>query len=84
MYLLKKISSWVVNFDVKQVDKDVIEGLLSVKFINGQHHIITVDQQAEKFRQQVQLLGAKEVHPMGATLNSAVNAFLSKNHNVPA
>jgi ABC-2 type transport system ATP-binding protein len=81
---VERISSWVVNFDVKQVDKDVIEGLLSVKFINGQHHIITVDQRAEKFRQQVQLLGAKEVHPMGVTLNSAVNAFLSKNHNVPA
>jgi ABC-2 type transport system ATP-binding protein len=81
---VERISSWVVNFDAKQVDKNAIEGLLSMKFIDGQHHIITVDQQAEKFRQQVQLLGAKEVHPMGVSLNSAVNAFLSKNHNVPA
>ena len=81
---VERITSWIVDFDSNQVEKKAIEGLLSMKLIDGQHHIIAVDQQAEAFRQQLQLLGAKDVHPIGVTLNSAVNAFLSKNHNVPA
>jgi ABC-2 type transport system ATP-binding protein len=81
---VERISSWVVDFDDKPLDKKVIDGLLSIKFIDGHHHIICMDQQAEPFRQQLQNLGAKEIHPRGVTLNSAVNAFLSKNHHVPA
>jgi ABC-2 type transport system ATP-binding protein len=81
---VERISSWIVDFDSKQVDKNAIAGLLSMKLIDGQHHIIAIDQQIDAFRQHLQLLGASEMHPMGVTLNSAVNAFLSKNHNVPA
>ncbi|WP_340679825.1 ABC transporter ATP-binding protein [Paraglaciecola sp.] len=81
---VERITSWIVDFDSKQIEKKAIDGLLSMKLIDGQHHIIAVDQQATAFRQQLQLLGAKDVHPIGVTLNSAVNAFLSKNHNVPA
>ena len=80
---VERIASWVVDFDNKTIDRHAIKGLLSMKQIDGQHHIITVDQPADLFRQQLQELGAKEVHSMGVTLSSAVNAFLSKNHNVP-
>lgn len=80
---VERVASWVVDFDGKPINKQAIEGLLSMRIIDGQHHIITLDQQAEMFRQQLHVLGAKAVHPLGVTLNSAVNAFLSKNHNVP-
>lgn len=81
---VERISSWIVDFDTKQIDKQAIAGLLSTKFIDGQHHLVTVDQPADKFRQHMQVLGASQVHQVGVTLSSAVNAFLSKNHHVPA
>ncbi|MEP1446732.1 MAG: ABC transporter ATP-binding protein [Paraglaciecola sp.] len=81
---VERIRSWVVDFDGKPLDKNAVDGLLSAKLIDGQHHIVTLDQTDASFRQALNKLGAKDVQPMGVTLNSAVNAFLAKNHNVPA
>lgn len=80
---VERVSSWIVDFETKQIDKQAIDGLLSSKFIDGQHHLVAVDQAADKFRHQLLALGASHVHQVGVTLSSAVNAFLAKNHHVP-
>jgi ABC-2 type transport system ATP-binding protein len=80
---VERIASWVVDFDSSIIDKAQIQGLLSLKLIDGQHHVMTVDQNPNDFRQQMQVMGAQSVQTLGVTLNSAVNAFLAKNHNVP-
>ena len=55
-----------------------------MKLIDGQYHLMVVDQNPVDFRTNLTKLGAEEIHATGVTLNSAVNAFLSKNHNVPS
>ena len=68
----------------KKIIKDQVPGLLSMKLIDGQYHVMVVDQNPNDFRACLTKLGAQSIHPIGVTLNSAVNAFLSKNHNVPS
>jgi ABC-2 type transport system ATP-binding protein len=81
---VERISSWIVDFDDKKIERNEVSGLLSMKKIDGQYHLMVVDQNPVKFRSHLTALGAGSIHPIGVTLNSAVNAFLSKNHNVPS
>lgn len=80
---VERISSWIVDFNEINIERGQVEGLLSMKKIDGQHHLMVVDQNPEKFRSHLTALGAESIHSIGVNLNSAVNAFLSKNHNVP-
>jgi len=81
---VERITSWIVDFNGKKIERDQVSGLLSMKRIDGQYHLMVVDQNPVDFRSHLMNLGAESIHPIGVTLNSAVNAFLSKNHNVPS
>ena len=81
---VERITSWIVDFKDQNIERNQVSGLLSMKLIDGQYHLMVVDQNPVDFRTNLTKLGAEEIHATGVTLNSAVNAFLSKNHNVPS
>lgn len=77
-----RISYWVGQFPNGLPDKSKIPGFLSVRNIEGQHHIIVADQSGD-FGAFLKKTGASAVAQNPVNLERAVNAFLTKNHNTP-
>jgi len=80
---LAKVSSWSVDLNGHALDPDKIPGFLASKTIDGLHHIIVSDQ-GDSFASKMQLMGARYVQPMPVNLESAINAYLTRNHSKPA
>jgi len=81
-----RVSCWVSDWDVfgrKGGNKgEGIPGFLSHKEIDGQQHILVVDQ-PENFGDLLLKQGATDVVQLPVNLEKAVNAFLTTNHNKP-
>ena len=79
---VSRVSCWIGDFAGDKPARDKIPGYLSAKIIDGQHHIMVVDQGPD-FGQQLKNIGAETVTQSSVNLERAVNAFLAKNHNRP-
>ena len=81
-----RVSCWVADWDAIKVQvgkqKDIIPGLLSYREIDGQQHILVVDQ-GDELGEHLQKLGAQDATKLPVNLEKAVNAFLTTNHNKP-
>lgn len=74
-----RVSLWVAEFPFKVPDLEGLPGLLEAQQIDGLTHL-TVFDQTEEFGSRLKLLGARSVQSMPATLERAVNGFLSRGH----
>ncbi len=79
---VERVSGWIVDANGKAFDTKQIPGLLNVKRIDGQHHIMVTDQ-GDDFPEKLKQLGIDSPRETPVNLERAVNAFLSKNHNTP-
>lgn len=79
---VSRVSYWIANFGGDMPVRNSIPGYLSSKIIDGQHHIMAVDQSLD-FGQYLKNNGADTVTQGSVNLERAVNAFLAKNHNRP-
>ena len=77
-----RISAWSMDFNGHGFDVGAIPGFLNSKAIDGRHHIIVTDLDYD-FEAHMQSLGATSLQPIPVNLESAVNAFLSRNHSKP-
>jgi len=81
-----RVSCWVADWDAiksKLGNKDVgIPGFLSRREIDGQQHILVVDQ-GDDFGDFLHGQGAKDIAQLPVNLERAINAFLTTNHNKP-
>ncbi len=75
----ERIQYWIANFYGKAPDINDIKAALSVKNIEGQTHIICLDQQIG-YREYLASIGASDAVEVPINLDNAVNAFLAKNH----
>ena len=79
---LARVSGWSMDFNGHGFDASRIPGFLSCKSIDGRHFITVTDVKGD-FAAYMLEQGAVSVQPMPINLESAVNAFLSRNHNKP-
>lgn len=75
----ERVRLWVVEFPFKAPDLRSLPGLLEVQHIEGLTHL-TVFDQPDEFGARLKLMGARSVQSMPATLERAVNGFLSRGH----
>ena len=80
---LARVSGWSMDFNGHGFDAGRVPGFLSCKPIDGRHHIMVTDIK-DDFEDYMQRQGAVSIQPLPVNLESAVNAFLSRNHNKPA
>ena len=82
--LCERISYWICNFEgageQAGPSEQAIPGLLSMKVIEGQHHIMVIDQPIEAVKSTLLQLGADEPVQAPVNLDKAVNSLLAKNH----
>jgi len=76
-----RVSYWQVSLP-EGVTPENLPGLLTSREIEGFWHINTLDQGPE-FRQNLEQIGAQAIRQGPVNLESAVNAFLGKNHHTP-
>lgn len=79
---VERMSYWIAEFEGNAPSDDSIPGLLTQRVIEGQHHI-WVYCQDDSFRDFLTSEGASSITKCDVSLDRAVNAFLSKNHDVP-
>ena len=75
----ERVRLWVAEFPFKAPDLNGLPGLLEAQHIDGLTHL-TVFDQPEEFGARLKLMGARSVQSMPATLERAVNGFLSRGH----
>ena len=75
----ERVRLWVAEFPFKTPDLRALPGLLEVQQIDGLTHLTVFDQHDE-FGARLKLMGARTVQSMPATLERAVNGFLSRGH----
>ncbi|NQZ09350.1 MAG: ABC transporter ATP-binding protein [Algicola sp.] len=78
--LCERISYWICNFESAGPVDQEIPGLLSMKVIEGQHHIMVIDQPIDTVKSTLLQLGADEPVQAPVNLDKAVNSLLAKNH----
>ena len=74
-----RVRLWVADFPFKAPDLRELPGLLEVQQIDDLTHL-TIFDQPEEFGARLKLMGARSVQSMPATLERAVNGFLSRGH----
>jgi ABC-2 type transport system ATP-binding protein len=74
-----RVRLWVAEFPFAVPSLADLPGLLEVQQIDGLTHL-TVFDQPEEFGARLKLMGARSVQSMPATLERAVNGFLSRGH----
>jgi ABC-2 type transport system ATP-binding protein len=74
-----RVRLWVAEFPFAVPGLGELPGLLEVQQIDGLTHV-TVFDQPEEFGARLKLMGARSVQSMPATLERAVNGFLSRGH----
>ena len=81
-----RVSCWIADWDdinsITSNKETDIPGLLSYREIDGQQHILVVDQ-GDDFGDFLQGQGAQDIDRLSVNLERAVNAFLTTNHNKP-
>ena len=75
----ERIGHWVADVPFKGPAKDEVPGLLQHRRIDGVHHYIVIDQ-GEAFAGFLRAHGARRPQVMPVPLESAVDAFLTRNH----
>ncbi len=75
----ERVHLWVAEFPFKTPELHSLPGLLEIQQIDGLAHL-TVFDQPEEFGARLRLMGARSVQSMPATLERAVNGFLSRGH----
>tara|TARA_B100002049_G_C15970046_1_gene328269 strand:- start:50 stop:793 length:744 start_codon:yes stop_codon:yes gene_type:complete len=81
--LVSQVSAFSVDFDTHAFRPQNIPGFLSYKIIEGLHHIMVAGKPTS-FESQIQLMGGRYIQPMPVNLETAINAYLTRNHNKPA
>ncbi len=79
----ERISYWICDFEKNKPELEGLQGLLSIKLIEGQHHVIVADQHSEKFKQILTSHGAENIVQSPINLEKAINSVLAKNHKSP-
>jgi len=79
----ERISYWICDFENQSPVHESIPGLLSIKRIEGQYHIIVADQPVETFKQFLVSNGADSPIQSPINLDKAINSVLAKNHKSP-
>lgn len=74
-----RVRLWVADFPFKTPDLRELPGLLELQQIDGLTHL-TIFDQPDEFGARLKLMGARSVQSMPATLERAVNGFLSRGH----
>lgn len=77
----ERVNYWIATFP-GEVALEELPGLLNQKEIEGQFHLTTLDQ-GEDFGDRLRALGADAVQACPVNLETAVDAFLAKNHAAP-
>ena len=77
-----RVSAWSMDFNGHGFDASRIPGFLSSKAIDDRYHIMVTDSNSE-FEAHMKRNGAVSVQALPVNLESAVNAFLSRNHSKP-
>ncbi|MFK7737876.1 MAG: ATP-binding cassette domain-containing protein [Pirellulaceae bacterium] len=78
----ERIDYWVAQFDVTpQIER--LPGLLQSRVIEGEHHVMVLDQDAT-LQSEFEKLGANSAFRSRVNLSQAVNGFLSRNHVRPS
>ncbi len=79
----EKISYWIFNADQSLSAFENLDGVLSVKFIEQQYHLIAAEQDRESVVQTLGSIGACDIINAPISLDKAINAVLAKNHHSP-
>lgn len=79
----ERIGYWICDFDEAPPKQDELPGLLSVKRIEGQYHIIVADQNKSEFEQTLAKSGCSDWVQAPINLEKAINSVLAKNHKAP-
>ena len=77
-----RVTHWVADVPFKGPDPKTVPGLLEMQRLDGLHHYLVLDQDAD-FERFLRASGARSVQSMPVGLDRAVNAFLAKNHATP-
>ena len=77
-----RISYWITEFESVCPLSRSIPGCLSLRELEGQHHIVVIDQGRE-FEEWIKGQGGQVLNRSEVNLSRAVNAFLSKDHLSP-
>lgn len=79
----ERVSLWVAEFPFVAPDAKELPGVLHVQRIDGLFHYLVLDQ-SEDFGQRLESRGARRCYRGPVSLDRAVNAFLTRNHAMPA
>ena len=79
----QRIQYWICDFEGDMELVSNLSTVLSVKYIEGQCHIITADQNAEQFRSFLVEQGASDPIIAPINLEKAISSVLAKNHRSP-
>jgi len=77
----RRVSYWVTELPSTEPSES-LPGLLQRRTVDGQEHLIVLDQE-EDFARHLEDLGASETQQVPIGLDRAVNAYLSRNHSTP-
>jgi ABC-2 type transport system ATP-binding protein len=79
----ERISYWICDFENSVPEISTIPGILSVKKIEDQFHIMTADQDLNQFKDYLLSVGAGNPIQAPVNLDKAINSVLAKNHKSP-
>ncbi len=79
----QRINYWICDLEADLSSIANISKVLSAKYIEGQCHIITVDQDIEEFKSFLEKHGAGDPIIAPINLEKAISSVLSKNHRSP-
>lgn len=79
----ERIQYWICDFEGSLSTIAFMPTVLSVKHIEGQLHIITVDQDGESFKSFLAEQGASDPITAPVNLEKAISSVLAKNHRSP-
>lgn len=80
--LCERVSYWVAQTLVAPPSERTIPGLIQVREIEGQHHLVLLDR-SEGVAEHLESLGATGLRQVPVGLDRAVNAFLGHHHITP-
>ncbi|GHF89331.1 ABC transporter ATP-binding protein [Thalassotalea marina] len=76
----QRVNYWICDFETKPDKVKNLQCVLSLKNIEGQIHIVTIDQPAEHFEAYLLANGAASVVAVPVSLDKAIGAVLAQNH----
>jgi len=79
----QRINYWICDIEGDTKFLTNLSCVLSVKLIEGQHHIITADQNSEHFKEYLLTQGVTNPILAPISLEKAISSVLAKNHRSP-